>query len=269
MNASANETAATNEDWSAARYERHARFVSDYGAAVVDWLDPQPGERILDLGCGDGALTAVIAERGAQVRGLDRSPAFVEAARERGIDARVGDAQAKDWARDWASDETAGYDAVFSNAALHWMGRAPQAVIDGVAQVLVPGGRFVAEFGAHGNVAPVHAALRAECEARGLDADALDPWYFPDDKEYRNQLESAGFSIKRQVMFERPTPLPGDMGDWLLTLAGPFVNAVPAGEEREAFVAAVRERLVDDLRLPDGRWVVPYVRLRFDARKAS
>lgn len=232
---------------------------------MVDWLDPQPGERILDLGCGDGALTAVIAERGAKVQGLDRSPAFVEAARERGIDARVGDAQAI------ASvfEESEGYDAVFSNAALHWMRKDPQAVIDGVARALVPGGRFVAEFGAHGNVAPIHAALRAECEARGLDADALDPWYFPNDKEYRKQLESAGLSIKRQVMFERPTPLPGDIGDWLLTLAGPFVNAVPAGEERQAFVAAVRERLVDDLRLPDGRWVVPYVRLRFDARKAS
>lgn len=251
----------TADHWDASRYERNARFVSDYGAKLVDWLDPQPGERILDLGCGDGALGVQIAERGATVRGLDRSPALVAAARERGIDAVVGDGQ--------AIDESACYDAVFSNAALHWMNHTPQAVLDGVKRALVPGGRFVAECGAEGDIAPIHTVLRDECTARGLDVDRIDPWFFPNDKKYVDQLKTAGFSIKKKVVFERPTPLPGDISAWLHTLAGPFVHALGAGAERDAFVAAVRERLAPQLCANDGRWIAPYVRLRFDARKNS
>lgn len=249
------------EHWDASRYERSARFVSDHGAKLVDWLDPQPGEHVLDVGCGDGVLSLQIAERGAQVRGLDSSPALVEAARERGVDAVVGDGQ--------TIEETGRYDAVFSNAALHWMSRDPQAVLDGVARALAPGGRFVAEFGAQGNVAPIHTALRDECAARGLDVDAIDPWFFPSDKDYTKQLETAGFSIKKKVVFERPTPLPGDISDWLRTLAGPFVHAFAPGAERDAFVNAIRERLAPQLCAVDGRWIAPYVRLRFDARKLS
>lgn len=151
---SAHQQTATQEreHWDASRYERSARFVSDYGAKLIDWLNPQPGERVLDVGCGDGVLSLQIAERGAQVHGVDSSPALVEAARQRGVDAVVGDGQ--------AIEETGRYDAVFSNAALHWMSRDPRAVLDGVAWALVPGGRFVAEVGAQGNVAPIHTALR-------------------------------------------------------------------------------------------------------------
>jgi len=259
---SAHQQTATQEreHWDASRYERSARFVSDY-AKLIDWLNPQPGERVLDVGCGDGVLSLQIAERGAQVHGVDSSPALVEAARQRGVDAVVGDGQ--------AIEETGRYDAVFSNAALHWMSRDPRAVLDGVAWALVPGGRFVAEFGAQGNVAPIHTALRAECAARGLDADDIDPWFFPNDKNYTKQLEAAGFSIKNKVVFERPTPLPGDISDWLRTLAGPFVHAFAPGAERDAFVNAIRDRLAPQLCAPDGRWIAPYVRLRFDARKRS
>lgn len=259
MNASSHARASEDGHWNAERYARNARFVADFGAKLIDWLDPQPQERILDLGCGDGVLSARIAAFGAQVRGLDTSPALVDAARERGVDAVLGDGQ--------AIGETGCYDAVFSNAALHWMGASPQAVLDGVARALVPGGRFVAEMGAQGNIAPIHAALRDECAARGLAVDAIDPWFFPADKDYIKQLEDAGFSIRKKVVFERPTPLPGDIGDWLLTLAGPFVHAFAAGAERDAFIHAVRDRLAPQLCLPDGRWVAPYVRLRFDARK--
>jgi len=158
---------------------------------------------------------------------------------------------------------------VFSNAALHWMHRDPQAVIDGVFACLAPGGRFVAEFGGAGNCAPIRDALRTEAKARGQHPDELDPWFFPEKETYMKQLCSAGFSIAREELFARPTPLPGDMSDWLETLARPFVQAFAAGAPRAEYVAAVRERLVPHMQDADGRWTAPYVRLRFAAIKPA
>lgn len=246
-------------DWDAKAYGQHARFVADHAASLVDWLAPATGERVLDLGCGDGALTARIADLGADVLGLDASPALLEAARARGLEVRSGDGQCLDFHDD--------FDAVFSNAALHWMKRDPGAVIAGVYTALRPGGRFVAEFGVAGNVAPIHEALRAEADTRGVDADALDPWVFPEPKSYLKQLEAGGFEIEREHCFERPTPLPGDVSDWLATLARPFVQAFAAGAARDDYIGAVRERLAPVMQDDDGRWTAPYVRLRFIARK--
>ena len=156
---------------------------------------------------------------------------------------------------------------MFSNAALHWMKRDPDAVIAGVYAALKPGGRFVAEFGVAGNVAPIREALRAEAAARGREPDALDPWVFPAPKTYLKQLETAGFSIERDDCFDRPTPLPGDIDDWLTTLARPFVHAFAAGDERRDYIRAVRARLAPVLQDADGHWTAPYVRLRFVARR--
>lgn len=251
--------------WNAQDYGRNARFVADLAASLVDWLDPQPGERILDLGCGDGAMTARLVARGAEVLGVDSSPAFVSAARERGINAVAGDGQALG-----ANEAITGeFDAVFSNAALHWMHRDPGAVIAGVHARLKKGGRFIAEFGGAGNVAPIREALRDEAAARGKDPDVLDPWFFPEEKTYLNQLDHAGFSIERHETFARPTPLPGHVADWLDTLARPFVHAFEAGDARRAYVDAVSARLAPVMQGADGRWVAPYVRLRFSARKRS
>src|SRR4029450_2755203 len=132
------------------RYEKNARFVSDLGAPVVELLAPRAGERILDLGCGDGALTGKLGARGWGGGAVDGSAEQVEGARRRGLDARVGDGQALAFENE--------FDAVFSNAALHWMKRA-DAVIDGVWRALRPGGRFVAECGGHGCVAKIEAGL--------------------------------------------------------------------------------------------------------------
>ena len=140
-------------------------------------------------------------------------------------------------------------------------------MIAGVKTVLRPGGRFVAEFGGAGNVAPIRAALRAEAENRGRDADTLDPWFFPDEADYRARLEHAGFIVERLEMFERPTPLPGEIADWLTTLARPFVTAFAAGRERDAYVSDVVERLRPELADANGHWHAPYVRLRLIARK--
>src|SRR5208337_4503768 len=138
------------QSWSAAGYDENARFVSDLGGEILAWLDPKPGERILDLGCGDGALTEKIAAAGSSVTGVDTSPEFLAAARRRGLDAREMDGQALSFASE--------FDAVFSNAALHWM-TAPEAVLAGIARALKLGGRFVAEFGGHGNVAAIVTAM--------------------------------------------------------------------------------------------------------------
>ena len=254
---------ASSGDWNARDYARDARFVADLAASLVDVLDPKAGERILDLGCGDGVLSQAITERGAEVLGIDASADMVAAARERGVNAVVADGH------DLGSSATitGTFDAIFSNAALHWMKRDPQAVVDGVYQRLVPGARFVGEFGGAGNVAPVQSALRAEAEVRGHDPDRLDPWYFPTNDEYRQRLVRAGFVVDQLSSFERPTPLPGDMSAWLSTLAGPFVNAFTDGAPRRDYIAAVRARLVDVLQDEQGRWVVPYVRLRFVAHR--
>ncbi|MBM3520657.1 MAG: class I SAM-dependent methyltransferase, partial [Alphaproteobacteria bacterium] len=148
------------QDWSAGTYARHARFVSDLAEGVVSWLAPQPGERILDLGCGDGALTEKLCHSGASLVGVDSSADLLAAAKARGLDARLMDGERLTFDSE--------FDAVFSNAALHWM-KAADKVAEGVSRALKPGGRFVAEFGGHGNVAAIVTAMLAVARHRGGD----------------------------------------------------------------------------------------------------
>jgi SAM-dependent methyltransferase len=228
--------------------------VSDLGAPVVALLAPIAGERILDLGCGDGALTAALVARGCEVVAIDASAAQIEAARARGLNARVLDGHALDFVAD--------FDAVFSNAALHWM-LDPDRVIAGVARALRPGGRFVGEFGGHGCVETILAALRAALERHGVDARTIQPWYFPDEVEYRRRLEAGGFSVRSIALIPRPTPLPGDIADWLETFAERFLLAASPAT-RPVVLAEVREALRPAL-FRDGVWSADYIRLRFAA----
>jgi trans-aconitate methyltransferase len=208
------------QQWNSSRYANNARFVSDLGEPVVELLNPQPGERILDLACGDGALTEKIIARGAEVIGVDGSSDMVTAARKRGIDARQADAYQLDFGPE--------FDAVFSNAALHWMKRDPDAVIQGVRRALKPTGRFVAEMGGHGNVAAITVALCATLENFGAKHSAeMIPWYFPPLDEYRQRLEQTGFRADYIELIPRPTPLPTGMRAWLETFAIPFTSSVP------------------------------------------
>lgn len=247
------------QTWDPARYQKNAAFVPELGAGVMEWLAPEPGEAVLDLGCGDGVLTRKLAETGAAVIGVDASAALVAAARDRGLDVQVMDGQALELDRC--------FDAVFSNAALHWM-TDPDAVIRGVHAHLKPGGRFVGEFGGKDNVARIRAALEAELAARGVDPAPYNPWYFPDEDDYRARLEAAGFSVDRIERFERPTPLPGDVVGWLHTFAESYLKAVPESD-RAVFLERVRDRVADSLRQEDGSWYADYVRLRFAARKPA
>jgi SAM-dependent methyltransferase len=243
------------QSWSAEGYARNARFVADLGQPVLELLDPQPGERILDLGCGDGALTVKLAAAGASVVGADSSAELVAAARALGLDARVVDGQAL------AFD--AEFDAVFSNAALHWMTR-PDDVISGVRRALKPGGRFVGEFGGHGNVAAIVTALVAVLKARGIDGAARVPWFFPTPAEYTAKLEAQGFTVETAGLVPRPTPLPTGMRGWLDTFANPMLGDIE-GAARSAILDEVEALLASSLRDQSGQWTADYVRLRFAA----
>jgi SAM-dependent methyltransferase len=247
-----------SQSWDPERYARNARFVSDLGQPVVDLLAPRAGERILDLGCGDGALTEQLAALGCGVIGVDASAPQVAAARARGVDARVVAGEDLDF--------SAAFDAVFSNAALHWMKRRPDAVIAGVWRALVPGGRFVGELGGAGCVATIERALVASLARRGIDAAAVHPWYFPTPEDYGARLADAGFAVDSIALIPRPTPLPGDVTAWLETFAESFAAPVPPAQRAE-FFAEVREAVRPQLCGADGQWTADYVRLRFKALK--
>ena len=251
--------ATERQQWSPEQYAKNARFVSDLGMPVVALLAPRTGERILDVGCGDGPLTKKLVEIGCDVVGVDASPAMVEAAKALGLDARVIDGQSLQFEGE--------FDAVFSNAALHWMKQA-DAVIAGVWRALKSGGRFVAECGGDGNNATVLRALEAALQERGLDFRTLSPWYFPSVEEYRHKLEAHGFVVHSIALIPRPTPLPGNLVAWLETFAQSFVGPLPIAE-RAVFLADVEDRCRSALCDTEGKWSVDYVRLRFAATKPT
>lgn len=246
--------------WEPKAYAQNARFVTDLGSPVLDLLDPQPGERILDLGCGDGALTLKLVLHGCQVMGIDSSPEFIEAAQALGLDARLGDARALDF--------EFVFNAVFSNAVLHWV-KAGDAdrMMAGVWRSLRSSGRFVAELGGEGNTRAIRQALHSALRRRGIDPLPVDPWYFPSVDEYTARLQDNGFRVQQMHLIPRPTVLPGSMAAWLETFGGAFTGALKPAD-RAAFIeevqAALKPRLFDER---SGCWTADYVRLRFVAIK--
>jgi SAM-dependent methyltransferase len=245
---------APAQTWSPVTYDEHARFVSDLAGEVLNWLAPRPGERILDLGCGDGVLTEQLRNRGCRVIGVDASAGMIAAAHARGLDARVADAH------ELAFDGE--FDAVFSNAALHWMIK-PGKVLDGVARALMPDGRFVAEFGGHGNVAAITTAMRAVAKSRGGDQELAGPWFFPSVDDYRRLLEQKGFIVKRIGLFPRPTLLKTGMRSWLKLFREPFFQQF--GEAMDDALEEAEALLKPSLCDAGGRWTADYVRLRVEA----
>jgi trans-aconitate methyltransferase len=250
----------TQQSWDPDTYARNARFVSDLGAPVLELLAPQPGERILDLGCGDGALTARLVALGCSVLGIDASAPQVEAARRLGLDARVGDGQRLNF--------DAEFDAVFSNAALHWMRNNPDAVISGVKKALRPGGRFVAEMGGAHCVEKIRTALIAALDRRNIDGKSADLWFFPTVEDYSARLTRACFTIEYIALIPRPTPLPGDVTAWLQTFGHNFTDKLPP-QDRDVYLAEVQETLRPQLCDAQGKWTADYTRLRFKALKAE
>jgi len=243
-----------HQHWSAGSYDTHARFVSDLATGVVEWLSPKPGERILDVGCGDGVLTAELRDMGLDVVGVDSSDDFVTVARARGLDARLMDGEALSFGPE--------FDAVFSNAALHWMPKA-DAVVSGIARALKPRGRFVAEFGGHGNVAAIVTAMRAIGERRGGDLALANPWYFPAPQVYQALLERHGFNVKRIALIPRPVVLKTGIEGWLILFRKPFFAQF--GDGAQHALAETIDLLRPALCDADGNWTADYVRLRVEA----
>lgn len=250
-----------NIQWNAKGYTENFSFVHEYGSDLIALIEGQ-GLSVLDLGCGNGALTRRLAQAGFQVRGMDASPELLETARRDWpeLDFRLGDAT------DFQLDSPC--DVVFSNAVLHWIDREKQdAALRCVNRALKEGGQFVFELGGYGNNVLIHRALEAAFARRGLTYRM--PFYFPTVGQYAARLEAAGFKVTYATLFDRPTPLNGPNGlyDWLcMFIKTPFAGMDPA--EREAILREVTENLREPL-FRDGVWLCDYVRLRCKAAKES
>jgi len=246
--------------WNANLYDSKHDFVWKYGSDVVSLLAPRHGERILDVGCGTGHLTAQIAESGADVVGVDRSPEMITAARKAfpNLKFEITDARKLPFESE--------FDAVFSNATLHWI-HEPLLVIEGARKALRPGGRFVAEFGGKGNIRKMQNAFDRALEELGLSrAGEINPWYYPSVAEYSALLEGSGFEVQMITLFDRPTGLAdGEAGlrNWITMFGSDYLSKVNS-ETREPFFRRVEELLRPDL-FRDGQWWADYRRLRFVA----
>ena len=245
--------------WSASDYARNGRFVQELAGPIFGMLGAKPGERILDLGCGDGALTAEIKASGADVLGVDLSDELLAVARMKGLNVRKVDGHALDFVSE--------FDAVFSNAALHWM-RKPHLVIAGVHRALRARGRFVGELGGHGNVAAIATAMRAVGALRGGDPALVAPWFFPTVEEYGRLLTEGGFTVREIELVPRPTLLKTGMEGWLRTFGRSFFDQFPE-PERTNVVAEVAELLRPSLCDSKGTWTADHIRLRFFAERGA
>lgn len=245
--------------WDAADYAVNAAFVPALGEPVLALLDARPGERILDLGCGDGTLTRRIVKAGAEVVGVDASAAMLAAAHD--LDVRLMDGQALTFEAD--------FDAVFTNAALHWM-LDREAVAAGVFRALKPGGRFVGEMGGAGNVEALREALWAELRSRGHCQPDGDFQWYPTVEEFSSVYSLAGFSDIEARLIPRPTPLPAGIAAWILTFRRGLMDELGLGKAEQCVVAHdVQRHLASTMTHADGVQHADYVRLRFAMRKPA
>jgi trans-aconitate methyltransferase len=249
--------------WDAGLYDAKHAFVWERAKGVVELLAPQPGERILDLGCGTGALTADIASTAAETVGVDLSAEMIDEARRKFPALRfvVCDARSLSFLNE--------FDAVFSNAALHWIPDA-EPVVKGVSRALRPGGRFVSEFGGKGNVRRVTESLETALKKLGIPVAGANPWFYPSVAEYSSLLEKHGLEVLDAALFERPTKLEdGERGleTWIKMFGGTFLARVPEAD-RERFLQEVESSARPHLWKSD-HWELDYRRLRMAARKTT
>ncbi|KII86629.1 hypothetical protein PLICRDRAFT_163835 [Plicaturopsis crispa FD-325 SS-3] len=269
---SSSQTEVDSTGWSAKTYNKTASFVYSpaFTAPILDLLNAQPGERILDLGCGSGEVSIeiqkVVGSTGL-VAGVDASESMIEKARANGLpNAFLCDAQALEFPDGFAAP-TKGYDAVFTNATLHWCKRDPLGVLTGVSKVLKQGGRFVGEMGGFTNCIGVRSAIHHVLKQRGYDPEKLDPWFFPSVDEYSELLQAASFRPTHVSLTPRFTPLstPGGLGDWIRL----FVRSSFLKDFSDAEADSIIDEVVEACRVScmdgNGKWAMIYTRLRFVA----
>lgn len=245
------QTPTSTSQWDAADYAKVGGFVPALGQAALDLLDPQPGEDILDVGCGDGTLTLKIREAGAHVVGIDNSESMIAAARAKGLDARLIDAAELKFSE--------AFDAAFSNATLHWI-LAKDRAARAIWFALRPDGRFVGEMGGQGNLARLREALDDVLVQRGYGPPTYAANWYPSVDEFVETYEAAGFKQIDARLIERPTPLDHGVAPWVLTFrAGWLDRAGVPHEERQSIADEVADRV--------GTNTADYVRLRFEMRK--
>jgi trans-aconitate methyltransferase len=249
-----------NDDWNPALYDQKHAFVFEYGESMISLLEPRPGELILDLGCGTGHLSKTIAESEARVIGIDNSPNMVETARKNYPDLEFLVASAQDFSFPYT------FDAVFSNATLHWVTEAERAA-SSIAACLKAGGRLVAEFGGKGNVAHITTAMQQSLEEL-LGIQVESGWYFPSLGEYATLLEEHGFAVRSALLFDRPTKLAeGENGlrNWITMFGRGMLRDVPADVKQQTLEKT--EEKLRGLLFKEGHWFADYKRLRIVAYK--
>lgn len=249
-----------NIDWKTDEYGKKFSFVGEYGKGLVSLLSAGKGARVLDLGCGRGELTAYLRSLGYDAEGMDASESQLEEAKRLFPEIKFFRGDITEFSTDRL------YDAVFSNAVLHWIDAEKQkTALVNVCKALKRGGEFVAEMGGKGNAEIIHSALKDEIMRRG--GEYRHAFFFPDEKEYGDLLKECGFEVKYIARFDRPTPLCGQDGiaDWIEMFAAYELSALNEKDKRDAAVAA--QKRCEKKLLSSSGWTADYVRLRFKAVK--